>query len=77
MWVGYLVSGSLGALAVSAAFILPSFLAVLTIAAAYAHYEGLHLIQSLFYGIAPAVMSIIAIAAYKLARLIDRTDYRL
>lgn len=77
MWVGYLASGPFGALAVSVAFILPSFLAVLGIAAVYAHYEGLTVIESLFYGIAPAVMSIIAIAAYRLARLTDRTDRRL
>ena len=77
MWVGYLVSGAGGALAVAAAFILPSFLFVLGVAALYAHYQGLAVVQSLFYGIAPAVMAIIAIAAYKLARLTDGTDRRL
>src|SRR6266542_3432890 len=77
MWVGYLVSGASGALAVAGAFILPSFLFVLGVAALYAHYEGLAVVQSLFYGIAPAVMAIIAIAAYKLAKLTDGTDRRL
>src|SRR5947208_6244125 len=66
MWVGYLVSGAGGALAVAAAFIVPSFAFVLGVAALYAHYQGLAVVQSLFYGIAPAVMAIIAIAAYKL-----------
>src|SRR5712675_1131315 len=32
MWVGYLEGGALGALAVSAMFILPSFVGVLTVA---------------------------------------------
>jgi len=77
MWVGYLVSGASGALAVAGAFILPSFLFVLGVAALYAHYEGLAVVQSLFYGIAPAVMAIIAIAAYKLARLTNGKDPRL
>ena len=77
MWVGYLVDGAAGALAVAGAFILPSFAFVLGVAAIYAHYEGLRVIQSLFYGVAPAVMAIIAVAAYKLARLTDRTDARL
>ena len=77
MWVGYLVSGAGGALAVAAAFIAPSFVFVLGVAVAYAHYQGLAVVQSLFYGIAPAVMAIIAIAAYKLARLTDRSDRRL
>src|SRR5206468_3252217 len=77
MWVGYLESGALGALAVAAMFILPSFVLVLTIAVLYAHYTGLSVVQDLFYGIAPGVIAIIAIASIKLARLTDKTDPRL
>src|SRR4051812_10560666 len=77
MWVGYLQSGAWGALAVSAAFIMPSFLFVLGVAVVYAHYQGLDIVQALFYGIAPAVIAIIAIAAVKLARLTDGHDRRL
>jgi len=40
------------------------------------HYAGLRAVQSLFYGIAPAVMAIIAIAAWKLVRLTDGKDWR-
>ncbi|HMC79736.1 MAG TPA: chromate efflux transporter [Acidimicrobiia bacterium] len=77
MWVGYLESGAFGAVAVAAMFILPSFLGVLTVAVLYRRYEGLSVVQDLFYGIAPAVMAIIAIAAVKLARLTNKTDLRL
>ena len=77
MWVGYLVSGAAGALAVAGAFILPSFVFVLGVAVLYVHYEGLSVVQSIFYGVAPAVMAIIAIAAWKLARLTDGRDRRL
>jgi chromate transporter len=77
MWVGYLESGAFGALAVAAMFILPSFVLVLTIAVLYAHYTGLSIVQDLFYGIAPGVIAIIAIAAIKLARLTDKNDARL
>lgn len=77
MWVGYLEAGPLGALATAAMFILPSFVGVLTVAVLYARYEGLTVVQDLFYGIAPGVMAIIAIAAFKLARLTNRTDRRL
>ena len=77
MWVGFLRRGALGALAVAFAFILPSFLLVLTVAYCYVKYQGLAWMQSLFYGIAPAVMAIIALAAIKLARLTDGTDKRL
>ena len=67
---------ALGALTVAAAFIGPSFAAVLAIAAAYRHYEGLAAVTWLFRGVAPVVIAIIAVAAYKLARLTDRTDPR-
>ena len=43
----------------------------------YVRYSGLAIVQSLFYGIAPAVMAIIAIAAWKLAKLTNRRDRRL
>ncbi len=77
MWVGFLRRGWAGALATAAAFIAPSFLLVLAVAVIYARYSGLAIVQSLFYGIAPAVMAIIAIAAWKLARLTNRRDTRL
>ena len=77
MWVGFLQRGAFGAFAVSLPFILPSFLVVLVIAFFYVDYQGLDWVQALFYGIAPGVMAIIAIAAYKLARLTNRKDGRL
>jgi chromate transporter len=77
MWAGFLRKGWAGALATAAAFIAPSFLLVLAVAVIYARYSGLAIVQSLFYGIAPAVTAIIAIAAWKLARLTNRSDRRL
>ncbi|MEA2509245.1 MAG: chromate transporter [Actinomycetota bacterium] len=77
MWVGYLRRGTLGAFLVSLAFIVPSFIAVLTVAFFYVKFNGLDWVQGLFYGIAPGVMAIIAIAAVKLARLTDGRDARL
>ena len=77
MWLGYLRAGTLGALATATVFIAPSFLLVLAVAVVYAHYQGLPVVQALFHGIAPAVMAIIAVAAYKLARLTNHRDLRL
>lgn len=77
MWVGYLKRGALGALATAGAFIAPSFLIVLVIGWAYVRYQGLPVVQSLFYGISPAVIAIIVLAAWKLARLTDARDARL
>jgi chromate transporter len=77
MWLGFLRGRVLGAFAAAVAFIAPSFLLVLGLAVIYSRFQGSRLVQALFYGIAPAVMAVIAIAAYKLARLTNRDDRRL
>jgi chromate transporter len=72
--LGYFQRGVLGATAVGLAFVVPSFLMVLAISMAYRRYGGLWWMQALFYGIGAAVIAIIAIAAYKLARSTNKKD---
>ncbi|CAA9325325.1 MAG: Chromate transport protein ChrA [uncultured Chloroflexia bacterium] len=72
--LGYFKHGVRGATAVGVAFVLPSFLMVLALAAAYVTFGGLWWMQALFYGISAAVIGIIAIAAYKLAGKINGRD---
>jgi chromate transporter len=72
--LGYFQHGVLGATAVGLAFILPSFLVVVGISLAYVAYGGLWWMQALFYGIGAAVIAVVAIAAYKLARSTNRRD---
>lgn len=74
MWLGYLERGALGALLVALPFIVPAFLIVTAVAVLYAHYQGLPQVESIFFGVGPAVMAIIAIAAYKLARSTNKRD---
>jgi chromate transporter len=74
MWLGYLERGARGALLVALPFIVPPFLLVTAVAALYAHYQGLSQVQSVFFGVGPAVLAIIAIAAYKLARSTNKRD---
>src|SRR5215469_7345876 len=77
MWVGYLRRGAVGALGTAGAFILPSFVLVLAVAYFYVRYQGLPWVQSIFYGVSPAVIAIVVLAAIKLARLTDGRDARL
>ena len=72
--LGYFQRGILGATAVGLAFVVPSFLMVVAISIAYLRYGGLWWMQALFYGIGAAVIAIIAIAAYKLARSTNKRD---
>jgi chromate transporter len=72
--VGYFAHGVLGATLVGLAFVLPSFAMVLALSAAYVAYGGLWWMQGLFYGVSAAVVAIIAIAAYRLARKVNGRD---
>src|SRR6266704_1642583 len=69
IYLGYVRNGVLGATAVAIAFVLPSFLMVLALSAAYVRYGGLRWMQSIFYGIGAAVIAIITRSAYKLTKL--------
>ncbi|HKW77854.1 MAG TPA: chromate efflux transporter, partial [Candidatus Limnocylindria bacterium] len=72
--IGYLQHGIAGATVIGLAFILPSFLMVLAISWLYVAYGGLPWMQALFYGIGAAVIAIIAVAAYRLARGTNKRD---
>jgi chromate transporter len=69
IYLGYIRAGVLGATAVGVAFVLPSFLMVLGLSAAYVRFGGLPWMQGMFYGIGAAVIGIIARSAYKLTKL--------
>lgn len=68
MWIGFIRYGVPGASLVGIIFILPTYLIVLIISALYVAYNGLSIVQALFYGIGPAVIAIVAISAVRLAR---------
>src|SRR5204863_7258961 len=68
MYLGWVRAGALGATLVGIAFILPSFLMALVLAALYVHFGSLSWIQGMFYGIGAAVIAIIARSAIKLVR---------
>jgi len=69
IYLGYVRAGILGATLVGVAFVLPSFLMVLALSAAYVRYGGLSWMQGMFYGIGAAVIAIIARSAFKLTKL--------
>src|SRR5262249_58523240 len=68
MYLGWVRAGTLGASLVAAAFILPSFLMVLALAALYVGFGGLPWMQGAFYGIGAAVIAVILRSAVKLIR---------
>jgi chromate transporter len=69
IYLGYIRAGLVGATAVGVAFVLPSFVMVLALSAAYVRFGGLPWMQGMFYGIGAAVIGIIARSALKLTKL--------
>src|SRR5258706_9152257 len=66
IYLGYVHYGITGATLAGVAFVLPSFIMVVALGAAYVAYGGLTWMQAVFYGVGAAVIGIIAISAYKL-----------
>jgi len=66
IYLGYVHYRLPGATLVGLAFVLPSFLMVVAIGAAYTAYGGIAWMQADFYGVGAAVIGIIAMSAYKL-----------
>jgi chromate transporter len=58
-------------------FILPTFLIVLVISYLNVAYQGISLVQSLFYGMGPVIIAIVALSAFRLARTTVGADRRL
>jgi chromate transporter len=77
IYLGWVRGKVLGATLVSAAFILPSFVMVLLLSAAYVQLEGIAWMQGAFYGIGAAVIAIIARSAVKLVKLTLGRDWLL
>jgi chromate transporter len=72
--LGFVHSRVAGATLVSAAFILPSFAMTVAISWLYVRFGGLPWMQAAFYGVGAAVIGIIVLAAYKLAKLTMAKD---
>ena len=74
MYIGWLADGVRGATLVGTAFVLPSLVIVLALAAAYALSGGLSILGTLFYGVGAAVIAVLARAGIRLARSTVRSD---
>src|SRR5215213_183139 len=66
IYLGYVHYRILGATRVGLAFVIPSFLMVVALGAAYIAYGGIGWMQAVFYGVGADVIGIITMSAYKL-----------
>ncbi|HEY9808383.1 MAG TPA: chromate transporter [Halomicronema sp.] len=68
IYLGYVDYSILGATLVGLAFVIPSFLMVVTLGWAYTKFEGIAGMQAVFYGVGASVIGIITFSAYRLTR---------
>ncbi len=68
IYLGYVHYRILGATLVGLAFVIPSFLIVLTLSWVYVEYGGISWMQAVFYGVGAAVIGIITMSAKKLTQ---------
>jgi chromate transporter len=69
IYLGWVRGGVLGATLVGFAFVIPSFVMVLALAALYLRFGGLSWMRGAFYGIGAAVIAIIGRSVWKLGKL--------
>ena len=66
IYLGYVHYRVVGATLAGIAFVLPSFVMVVALGAAYQAFGGIGWMQAVFYGVGACVIGIIAMSAYKL-----------
>lgn len=67
VYLGWLLNGVRGGLAAGGLFILPGFLAMLALSAAYAAWGGTGIVAGLFFGLKAAVLAIVLQALTRIA----------
>ena len=68
IFIGHAKGGMPGGIIAGLCFILPAFLIMFALAAAYLAYGALPSMRSAFYGIGPVVLGIFAVAVYRLGK---------
>lgn len=74
IYLGYVHFRVVGATLAGIAFVIPSFLMVVGLGAAYTGFGGLGWMQAVFYGVGAAVIGIMAMSAKKLTEKSVRKD---
>ena len=65
-YIGWLMHGTWGGIAAGTLFVLPSLLVLIALSWGYLAYGHLPAVAGLLYGIKPAVVAIVAFAAYRI-----------
>jgi chromate transporter len=75
--VGYTIAGIRGAVVATLGAVLPSFAAILIVAAAFLRYRSVPAVEAFLYGARPAVVGLLVAAGYSLGRQVFRDRWSL
>ncbi|MDX2305076.1 MAG: chromate transporter [Microscillaceae bacterium] len=75
IYLGYVHYKIFGATVVGLAFIIPSFVMVVGLGAAYTYFSGIWWLSAVFYGVGASIIGIIAFSAYKLTKKSIAKDF--
>lgn len=67
-YIGWLMHRTIGALVAGILFVLPGFLSILILSIVYANYQETVIVQSIFFGLKPAVMAIVLEAVWRIGK---------
>lgn len=68
IYIGWLLHRTWGGIVAGTLFVLPGFLSILLLSILYAVYHELTVVQGLFYGLKPAIIAVVIVAAIRIAR---------
>lgn len=77
VFIGYKLRGLIGAVATTLGVVLPSFIIILIIVMSFTAIKNSPIIEQVFMGIRPAVVSLILIAAVQLLRSLKKTYFNI
>ncbi len=74
-FIGYRIAGPLGAITAMAGILIPTFIIILVLCISYLYLNNNPKMEAAFEGIRPAIVALIAFAAYKIGKMaiIDKT----
>ncbi len=67
-YIGWLLHGVFGGIIAGTLFILPGFLSILALSILYTEFKEFWFVSALFYGLAPAVIAIVAHAVIRISK---------